>query len=213
MRLCDLASVKNWLPTHPLAADPIWRREAHAVSEGEITLFYARAGIGKRQDAIEAIDTLQAAVLRSAMDGELDEPPMGIVMHEPPPDPFFADEFVDGLVRLRPARRQATLFALESDRTLEFVSALTWTEAVKLKQLTPLSLEVLEAAGRTRQMKLPYVFWEWATDKIAAPLLEMQWSVEKAFGCTWPQLAYRYRTMIKINRSADSVSLLQLANR
>lgn len=213
MRLCDLASVKSWLPTHPLASDPLWQREGASLSEGDIMLFYARAGIGRRQDAIEAIDTLQANVLQAVMTGELHEPPIAIVMHEPPPNPFFADELVDGLVRLRPARRRATLFALESDRTPEAISMLTWTNAGRMRQLSPLCGEVLQESARTRHLKLPYVFWEWATPEIATPLLELQWSIEKAFGCTWPQLAYRYRNMIKVNRSADSASLLQLANK
>lgn len=213
MRLGDLASVQRWLPTHSTAADQLWRREALAVSEMELQLFYARAGLqGKRQDAIEAIDALQAAVILSAFNGELSEPPRAIVMHEPPQEPFLVDELVDGLIKLRPARRQACLLALETTKCPGDIANLTWPDTRQMHQLSSLGQEILQAAGRTRHLSLPYVFWEWATQTIAAPLLELQWSVERAFDCTWPELTGRYRRMIKLHRGADAASLLDLAN-
>lgn len=211
MRLADLASVSSWLPNHPLAADRLWQREACAISEGEIQLFYARASLaGLQQEAAGAVDTLQAAVILSTINGELPEAPSAIIMHEPPSEPFFTDELVDGLVKMRPSRRQACLFALEQTTSPATIANMTWKEARTLRQLTPLCQEILQASDRTRHMKLPYVFWEWATTQIATPLLELQWSIEQAFGCTWPVLTGRYRRMIKLSRGADAVSLLEL---
>lgn len=214
MRLCDLASVHRWLPSHPCAHDSLWQREALAVSEGELQLFYARAGLrGLRTAAIQAIDALQAAVITSAFNGELKEPPGAIIMHEPPEEPFLVDELVDGLVKLRPARRQACLFALEAKMAPEQVVSLNWKDASARQQLPALCLEILATAGKTRHLHLPYVFWEWATVQIATPLLDLRWSVESAFSCTWPELASRHRRMIKLNRSADSTSFLDLCER
>lgn len=213
MRLGELASVQRWLPTHPLATDSLWQRDTHAISNGEILLFYARASTqGFRRDAIEAIDTVQAAVIKAVFDGELAEPPAALVMHEPPLEPYFVDELVDSLAKLRPARRQAALFALETAKLPSNVAEMTWVTASKLQQMTPLCQEILTAAGKTRHLKLPYVFWEWATPQIATPLLELQWSIEQAFDCKWPALVGLYRRMVMVHRSADSASLLGLAN-
>lgn len=213
MRLGDLTSVQSWLPNHPTAADSFWQREALAVSEGEIQLFYARADLaGVRQEAIDAIDALQSAVILASFKGELAEPPTAIVLHEPPPEPFLTDELVDGLIKLRPARRQACLLALETHSVPKDVTNLTWAAAREWHQLSGLSLEILAVAGRTRHFKLPYVFWEHATTTIATPLLELQWSIERAFDYSWPELVQRYRRMVKVNRGADAASLLDLAN-
>ena len=214
MQLGKLSSVQSWLPGHPTETDPLWLREALAVNEMEIQLFYARAGLnGCRTEAVEAIDALQAAVILSSFNGEIDEPPGAIIMHEPPENPFLVDELIDGLVKLRPTRRQACLYALETHKDLSDIVNLTWKNVRKLSQVPNLAREILEVASATRHMTLPYVFWEWATPTIAAPLLELQWSVERAFDCTWPELAHRYSRMIMVNRHADATSFLELANR
>jgi hypothetical protein len=214
MRLGELASLQSWLSQHPLARDPIWAREALAVNEMEIQLFYARAGMdGLRTEAIDAIDTLQAAVITAAFKGELAEIPAAIVLHELPEEPFLVDDLVDGLEKLNPSRRTACLFALESHRSAKFVAELTWKDAICLKQLPKTCSEILQKASRTRHMRLPYVFWEWATPTIAAPLLEFSWSVEQAFGCTWPELQARHGRMIRVSSRADASDLLELVKR
>lgn len=211
MRLDELASVQRWLPNHPFATDPIWQREALTISEGELQLFYARAGITRRQKAIETIGTLQAAVILSVFNGELKEPPAALILHEPPDEPFLVDELVDGLANLQPARRQACLLALELQCPPDEVADLTWHKIRERSQMSQLALEVIAAASKTRHLHLPYVFWEWATVEIATPLLELQWSIEQAFELTWPELVVRYARMVNINRHADAASLLDLA--
>jgi hypothetical protein len=212
MRLCDLASVKSWLPNNSTSSDRLWRREACAVSEGEIQLFYARCGLlGLRSQAIDAIDALQAAVILSSFNHELHEAPSAIILHESPPEPYFVDELVSSLIKLRPARRQACLFALEMQCEPTDALNLTWKSALEMQQLPPLCVEVLQSAGRTRHLKLPYVFWEWASVQIAAPLLELQWSIERAFECSWPELTRRYGRIVHLHRGAESASLLELS--
>lgn len=211
MRIGNLKSVKSWLLGHPTAGDRLWGREALAISEMEIQLFYARASLnGHKNEAVEAIDALQAAVIISVSSGEISEAPSAIILHEPPDQPFMVDELVDGMVSLRPARRHACLLALELRQTPEAVSNLRWTEVKKMKQLSGMARDILLVAGKTRHMALPYVFWEWATPTIATPLLELQWSVERAFGCTWPELVQRYGRMIMINRDAEVVNFMAL---
>jgi len=90
---------------------------------------------------------------------------------------------------------------------------LTWKGAAHLQGLTGLSREILQSAGQTRHLRLPYVFWEWATATIATPLLELTWSAQKAFDCSWPELTGRYKRMIGLNRHAEAASLLELVER
>ena len=211
MRLGNLKSVKEWLPNHVTASDRLWLRESDAVTESEIHLFYARwSARGHKREAVEAIDALQAAVIVSAFKGELQKPPVAIVMHELRPDPFMVDELVDGLTKLRPARRQACLYALEMDITPEAAAGLFWSDAVKLQNVPTICREILEAASKTRHIMLPYVFWEIATVRIATPLIELEWSITQAFGCTWPELVSQYRNIVLLDRHAESASFLEL---
>ena len=212
MRLGQLASVKTWLPASPLAADPFWDKQVASVSEIEIQFFYARASVqGLRRESVDAIDALQAAVITSAFNGELSEPPAAVILHEPPTEPFMVDELVDGLVRLKPVRRRAVLWALERREDPQATADLTWKRALQLRQLPGTCQDILALQDRTRHMKVPYVFWEWATEQIAAPLLEFKWTVEQAFHCTWPELTLRYRRMIKVHRGADAAHLMLMA--
>lgn len=214
MRLQDIESVSRALALSPLANDLFWRHDIGAVTEMDIQLFYARAGLmGHRKIALDLIDRTQSALIMASFDGVISQPSAAIILHEFPPEPFLVDELVDGLVKLKPSRRQACLFALESNSTPQAAADLLWSAARRLNQLTPLCLEILAAAGRTRHLHLPYVFWEWATPNIATPLLELQWSVEKAFDCSWPELARRYRTILQLNRGAEAASFLELAQR
>jgi hypothetical protein len=124
---------------------------------------------------------------------------------------FFADQFVDHLARLSQPRRQACLFALETRTTPDIVAELTWARVATMHQLPQLATELLRAASATRHIRLNYVFWEWATQKIAAPLLHLQWSVEKAFECPWHALVRKHADMVMIDRRADLSSFLGVA--
>ena len=212
MRLCEVPGMGNVLSVSGgLEHDRLWLSESERMSSTSIQLFYARAGLkGQREQAIEMIDQAQAVVIRSLFDGSLPENSFTeLVLHEPPPPPYMADEFVGGLIKLRPARRGATIFALETKLDPKAVSEMTWHELDR-RGLSPMSLEVLQAAQGTRHIKLPYVFWEWATESIACPLLGLGPSIEKAFGCTLAELQGRYDRMILIDRRAEGASLLSL---
>ena len=99
MRLRDVVGMNEVLAGDDLVGtDPIWDREQ--LTDTDIQLFYARSGLKRlRQQAIDAIDKAQAVVIRALFCGEL---PRGafaaLVLHEAPPTPYLADEFVDGLV-------------------------------------------------------------------------------------------------------------------
>lgn len=214
MRLEEVEGVGKWLPASPLASDRLWQRDVAAITDMDIQMFYARASVlGQREHAVTLIEQAQAAVIVYAFKGGKPAPSAALVLHEPPPDPFMVDELVDGLIKLPEPRRQACLFALEMAGTPQQAADLMWSDARQLSQLSPLCLEVLASASRTRHLRLPYVFWEWATSTIATPLLELQWSIEQAFDCSWPELTRRYRMMIQLNRSAEAASFLELANK
>lgn len=212
MCIGNLTGVQHWLVQHPTAGDPLWQRNPASVTELDIQLFYARAGLaGHRRAAIDAVDRLQSALILATIEGELDEAPAALILHEPPPEPFLTDELVDGLAALSLVRRQACLFALEVHLEPADAASLIWRATSRLGTLTPLAREILATVGQTRHLRLPYVFWEWATPTIATPLLELTWSAHEAFDCTWPELTQRYARMARVSRSADAADLLALA--
>ncbi|MBS0450338.1 MAG: hypothetical protein JSS14_03425 [Proteobacteria bacterium] len=182
------------------------------MSADSIQLFYARAGLkGQRERAINLVDLAQGAVIHALFFGKLDEGSFAaLVLHEPPPEPYMADEFVDGLVKLSPARRTACIFMLENRMPHERVTELTW-DMIDGMRLRGAVAEVIAAMRQTRHERLPYVFWEWATQSIAAPLLHLGPGIERAFGCKLPELAARYSRMVMIDRNAESASFMQLA--
>jgi hypothetical protein len=87
---------------------------------------------------------------------------------------------------------------------------LTWKEVGSVNQLSPLSREVVTARSKLRHMKLPYVFWEWVTDDIAAPLVDLQSSAEKAFGEPWPSIQMHWNDMIWVDLRADARRFVEL---
>lgn len=211
MRLAELSGLRTWLPQHPTAADQFWQRNPMQVSDMEIQLFYARAGLnGHHKQAVEAIDALQAAVILSVIEGELPEAPAALILHELPADSFLTDDLVLGLSRMRPARRQACLFALERSMTPQAVSLLTWKGSDEIHQLSPLCCEVLSVANQSRHPRLPYVFWEWVNPIIAAPLLELEESIARAFKMTWPALLNAYGRMVPLSSRADGLDMRQI---
>lgn len=213
MLASELDSFGGWLATSPLADDRIWRRELELVGDAELQLFYARASLrGLRGNAVEAISRLQSALILEAVHGRVGVP-MHLIAHELPCERFDVDEFVDCLLQIRtPTRRAAVLYALEAQMTPGTVAELTWQEVSKFKQLPARLREILEARGKVRHMKLPYVFWEWATEHIAVPLLRLQQDAERAFDCPWPQVQQRYKTMLWVSGRADASSFFSLVD-
>lgn len=212
MRACELSTFGQWLPSSPLASDRLWNRDLELVSDMEISLFYARAGlVGLKGNAIEAIDRLQTALILSAIDGtKVPKEAMRLVAHEPPVERFAVDEFIDRLVKLPSARRAAVLFALEMALAPERVVELTWKEAANMAQLPTQARETIRARATVRHLKLPYVFWEWAGERIATPLLQLAVSAEEAFGMPWPRIQQRYTSMLWVSGRADVASFHSL---
>ena len=212
MRLGDVGGLRKSLPRDGVENDPIWERGADQLTDNEIQLFYARSGLkGLRQAAVDAIDHAQAVVVRALFCGELAKGSFAaLVLHETPPDPFMADEFVDGLVKLPHSRRSACVFTLECRQEPAQTADLLWND-VSRKGLSPTALDVLRVAELKRNARLPYVFWEWATADIASSLLGLRESIETAFGCNFAQLQDRYNRMVMIDRRAESASFLELA--
>jgi hypothetical protein len=212
MLLRQIGNFGDALGNSPLGQDRLWSRPADKISETEIQMFYARAALmGFREEAVDLIDRLQAQAILTTIESNDGTDLSVLVLHTPPEERFYVDELVDGLAKLSEARRGACLFALEARMSPEQVAALTWVEAGKTNW-QGLAREVLAVAAATRHIRLPYVFWEWATEKIACPLLELQPGIEAAFGCTWPALVNRYSTIARIDRRADSASFLQLVD-
>jgi hypothetical protein len=212
MRATQLQPFNDWLSSTVLLQDRLWQRELSQISEMEIQLFYARAGLhGARAQALEAIDRLQSTLILKAVEGALGQDDMRLIEHEVPDDIYCVDEFIDGLVQLTPARRAATLFALERGMSASQVTELSWYAAGKLTQLTPNAQEILLAQSRIRHLRLPYVFWEWQTPVIATCLTGLEDDVERAMGKRWPALQVAFTSMLWVSGRADASSFLQFA--
>jgi hypothetical protein len=211
MRLRDVAGMSEVLAGTELGNDPVWSREEDRLSGTDIQLFYARNGLkGQKQAAIDLIDQAQAVVIRALFAGDLPKGAFSaLVLHETPPAPYMADEFVEGLVRLRPSRRGACIFALENHMPPAQVTELFWTQ-LDLASLSKASLEVIRAQRVMRHIRLPYVFWEWATPSIASPLLVLKPTIEEAFAIPMVELQERYDRMVLIDRRADALSFMAL---
>lgn len=116
---------------------------------------------------------------------------------------FFVDELVDGLIKLPEARQRACLFALESRIEPAEVANLTWRNyAAIVGETTPMMAEILST--QVRHFRLGYIFWDYAMPKVAAPLLQLQGTIEAAFKMPWGQLEEAYRTMVWIDPRADA---------
>jgi hypothetical protein len=212
MKLGDVLGMSAVVAVDQLASDPLWSRTSANMTPTDIQLFYARAGLqGLRQEAIDTIDRAQAVVVKELFAGSL---PRGsfsaLVLHEAPARPYMADEFVDGLIKLRKERRGACLYALEHALDPADVTELTWNK-LKLDEQPATCMEIINAARAGRHMRLPYVFWEWSTPNIAGPLMGLQLSIEEAFGCKIAELQTKYKRMILIHRGAEAASFMSLA--
>lgn len=75
---------------------------------------------------------------------------LGLIKHEVPRARHDADEFADCLVRLRPARRQATLFALNAESSLDQVVDLSWHDVREMQQIRSEVRNILLARSRVR---------------------------------------------------------------
>jgi hypothetical protein len=211
MKLNEVKGMAGLLACSALGEDVLWKCEQFDLSAQDIQLFYARAGLnGHRQLAIDLVNQAQEIVIRALFDSCL---PKGffeaLVLHESPPMPYMADEFVEGLVKLSPARRAACIYALENHLRPIEVTELLWL-GLDLRGCSKTSEEVIGAARVLRHFKLPYVFWEWATKDIASPLLCLQGSIEKAFGIAIIDLQLRYDRMMMSNDRAECASFMSL---
>lgn len=211
MLVSDIPSFKTRLAQSPLVDDRLWARDLEQISDLEIQLFYARAHLrGLKKEAVEAIDQLQSDLILAAVDGDVPQAALRLITHEPPVDRFSVNEFLDKLVKVSTNRRMAILYALGMRQDPEKVAELSWQHASQLQQLPGLCSEILQVRSRVRHLKLGYVFWEWATPKIAAPLLNLRESAEDAFDMPWPSIQARWIDMLWINDSTEKRSFLGL---
>lgn len=201
----EIQSFKSWLECTPVADDRLWNRKLEAISPLEIQLFYARAGLrGHKNIAVEAIDRLQSALIIGAVQGQVPAAALCLIKHEVPRARHDADEFADCLVRLRPARRQATLFALNAESSLDQVVDLSWHDVRQMQQIRSEVRNILLARSRVRILRMPHVFWEWIDDNTAAPLVELEKSIQDAFRMSWPAVVASWSEMLWMSPRADA---------
>ena len=183
-----------------LLDDPFWSLDSTRVTGDQVALFYARnrTRIGEAGDLI---DRLQTALITMAVQGGKLLASADLLQHEPPDDPFFLDEFLDRLRDVPRERQMAIVFALEAGVEPYVASELTWRKARDMRGLNRVATSILELCASVRHVRLPYVFWEWATPTIAAPLIDLEGTVKERFEAPWPKIARQYRGMVMVGEA------------
>lgn len=214
MFVSELSRFDKWLQASPFSDDRLFQRPLEQISETEIQLFYARAGLaGLRHQALEAIDVLQSELIAAAIEGTVSQAALRMIAHEVPSGPFTMDEFIDRLVKLPAVQRSAVLMALSTKSAPMRIASLEWREAVQMNQLPALAAEILKVRDKLRHFKLPYVFWEQRSKFVASPLLELEKQARRAFdGDSWPSIQVQWDGMIWIDRRSESKSFLGIVD-
>lgn len=209
MNAKELPGFSEVLSSHKLGNDRIWSRPLSQISETEVQLFYARS-TGRRTEAADLIAALQSELLANAVRGTVRGDELRLVAHEPPNPRYAVDEFIDKLVCFSRPRRQAILLALVTKTPLSKVAALEWQALPSESQVDGLAREILQERSKLRHLRLPYVFWEYVTEKIAAPLIKLEKEAEKVFGMPWPAIQMTWTDMIWISSRSEKFGLLSV---
>lgn len=192
----------------PLLEDSFWSLTSDRVGPGDIQMFYAR-NRSKIGECASLLDQLQSALIIASFDGTKLVATDALLTHEPVEDPFFMDEFLDLLGRTPHTWQLATVFALETVMEPRDVAELTWRATRSLKPLNAVAGVMMQLTSAQRHPRLPYVFWEWVTPSIAAPLLSYPDTIEERMGMTWPKLARLYGEMVLIDTSMARMDLFE----
>jgi hypothetical protein len=211
MQLQELGQVRHYLGHSPVFSDPIWERNAFEVKPQDLTLFLARmTGHGLSKEAREALEVLQGEAVKTVIMENLNGLALLDFNFAITRNRFAVDELVVGLGAMPRAHAQATLTALEMRMEPREAVELMWGQVLKLPvgQITPLASEIIKARNSVRHLRLPYVFWNFVSNNIAAPLFELHATAEKAFGRPWATLAADYETILMIDTRAEVDSFL-----
>lgn len=209
MHALAISEFANYIAGSEIAADKIWEKPLDAISGMDIQLFYARSQIsGNMAIAKRAIDALQSELLVLAARGRISGKFLRIVEHEVPSERFTADEFMFRLGNVSGSRIQAILFALATRTSPNTVAGMEWATLTAQGFAPGLPHEIMTKRAKLRHLRLPYVFWEFATEKIATPLLKLQESAEDAFNASWPAIQEIWGEVIWISPRADAHNLL-----
>lgn len=212
MRALDIDNFADYIAGSAVELDQLWLKPLDAISPMDIQLFYARWGLkGQAEIAHGAISALQSELVIRASKGQISGKQLRLIMHEVPEWRFTADEFVTRLMSVRMARRQAILFALATNSSTEEIVAMEWRSLPA--HIPPgIPREILRERVRVRHLRMPYVFWEFATKLIAAPLLKLQEDAEEAFGVPWPSIQSMWSNMIWVSPRTEATELLSIVN-
>lgn len=204
MQLGQISVVREVLANHALKNDKLWQKNCNEITESDICLFYARAGIGNRVVASRLIQAIQNALIGSAFN-ELNAPlSQALLLHEVPAEPFYADELVDGLTELSSQEGLATVFSLETRVEPYVVARLTWKELTSIRQPNQIAEEIIEKARHRKHPRLPYVFWQKVSPTLYAPIFDLPQKIQTAFGMNWVKLLYAYENMMPVCRKSEA---------
>ena len=204
MTLGELEGVGKLLAHHPLKGDKLWSKSVADITEFDICLFYARSGIERKYLAAKLVQSIQDFLISSAYLEKSSNLPYPFLMHEIPEEPFYVDQFIEGLEKLSTQTRMATIFSLESKIEPSRVALLTWKMTTGLNGLNQIGEEVLEKTRLRKHPRIPYVFWEKTTPTLTTPLFDLSKRITNAFDMDWAKLLYSYTNMVPICREVES---------
>ena len=204
MQLGELKEVSELLACHPLGGDRLWQKECETVTDLDICLFYGRSGISNKYAAAKLVQSVQDALTSAAHLSQSLPLSRALMEHEPPKEPFYVDEFVEGLNKLSSQACLAAIFSLETRLEPTQVGRLTWKEAGAIPNLNQIAVEILEKAKPRKHARLPYVFWEKLSPSLVVPIFDLSKKIERAFGMDWAKLLYSYTDMMPVCRESEA---------
>lgn len=208
MRALDISGFAGYIAGTPIELDSLWLKQLDSISQMDIQLFYARAKTAEKRLAYQAIEALQSELLVEAANGRISGSQLRVIAHEVPSERHTADEFVSRLMQLSQPRRQAILFALSTSATPKQVASMEWVTMSRQALPPGLPREIMKGRMAIRHLRLPYVFWEFATEVIAAPLLKLTEDAEAAFSASWPTVQAMWTELIWVSPRTEASSLL-----
>lgn len=205
MVIGEIGSLPKLLPDSLLSRSWIWRRPVSELTNEELFAFLKiHQASGRLTEARRNVYSLLHETYRLMSSGDIRQAPYATFVDQELP--FTVMDLCECLEALSPVRRRAALFGLEMSMHPKEVFLLDWQSPKRL-QLTPIA----EAIVRTqpRHFRLNYVFWEWMSEGIAAPLFGFEAELADRTGFDFSTLLGFYRNMRWIDADAEVSSFLE----
>lgn len=200
--LAQLGDLPTLLPDSLLLNSHILNREIKTIKPLDLAVFLRlHKGTSDYLRAVRDVEALKNFVMRSCIDGKLNQDDLGLLEHEMPREVFTSGELVEWLEQTSLSRRRAILFCLEMEMDPREVIELQWSDLRKM-DLSILAHELVKAS--VRHIRLPYVFWDTLPNGAAAPLFGLaETCLEVSQGMGIKAMRKLYANMVMFDDGAE----------